>query len=352
VPARTTTINRVGLLAITVASVIAAGCSDRTLLQVDVTGDRRFEAVVVRLSASRTDAPAAPREADFRDAWFDATSAYKAGLYLPDGWSGTITVAAKVIDGACEVAAGSGIAHDVRAGEQNAALPILVTSHASCIPVGDGSAGGSGGAGGAVGAGGSGGSAGAGGGAAAGRGGAGAAAGAAGTGVAGAGGSGGGSGTGGASGGRGGAGGAGGSGGGTAGAGAAGGRGGLGGAAGAGGRGGTGGMAGAGGAIVGVAGAGGAIVGVAGAGGAIAGVAGAGGAIAGVAGAGGVGAGGTIGGRGGAGGCSQSTTEACGVRNCGTVQNTCGQTVLCGICRDDQCCDQGLCNPAGNPPRC
>ena len=350
-PAKTTAVN-LGLLTITVASVIAVGCSERTLLQVDVTGDRRFEDVVVRLSASRTDAPASPREADFPNAWFDTTSAYKAGLYLPDGWSGTVTIAVKVIDGACEVAAGSGIAHDVRADERNAVLPILVASHASCIPVGDGSAGGSGGSGGAAGAGGAGGggSAGTAGGAAGGRGGAGAAGGAGGTGgVAGTGGSGGGSGTGGSSGGRGGAGGTAGSGGGTAGAAGAGGRGGSGGAAGGGGAGGRGGTGGG-------AGVGGAIVGVAGAGGGIAGVAGIGGAIVGVAGAGGVGAGGTTGGRGGAGGgaggCSQTNAEACGVRNCSTVQNICGQTVLCGICRDDQCCDQGTCNPAGNPPRC
>jgi hypothetical protein len=44
--------------------------------------------------------------------------------------------------------------------------------------------------------------------------------------------------------------------------------------------------------------------------------------------------------------------DACGVRNCGSVQNVCGQLVPCGICRNDQCCDLGICNPAGNPPRC
>ena len=50
---RTTTVNRASLLAIAVVLGGAAGCSERTLLQVDVTGDRRFEGVVLRLTASR-----------------------------------------------------------------------------------------------------------------------------------------------------------------------------------------------------------------------------------------------------------------------------------------------------------
>ena len=205
---RTTAVNRASLLAIAIASVGAVGCSERTLLQVDITGDRRFEDVVLRLSASRAETSAAPREADFPNARFDTTNAYKAGLYLPAGWSGTVTVAAKVIDGACEVAAGSAVARDIRAEEWSAVVPIMVVSHASCIPIGDGGAGGSGGAGGTA-AGGAGGTGGAGGSTGAGGGAAGARGGAGGTGGAGgAAGSGGGSGTGGASGGRAGAGGA------------------------------------------------------------------------------------------------------------------------------------------------
>ena len=320
---RTTTVNRASLLAIAVVLGGAAGCSERTLLQVDVTGDRRFEGVVLRLTASRAESSAPPREADFPNARFDTTNAYKAGLYLPAGWSGTVTVAAKVIDGACEVAAGSAIARDVQAEELSAVVPIPVVSHATCIPIGDGGAGGSGGGAGGPGTGGTGGSTGAGGGAAGGAAGAGGIGGAGG-----AAGSGGGSGTGGASGGRGGAGGAAGTGGGIAGVGGTGGRAGTGGGgAGAGGRTGTGGAAGAGGGIAGASGMGGA----------------AGGGAGGAAGRGG---------NGGAGGCSQSNADACGVRNCGSVQNTCGQVIPCGICRDDQCCDLGVCNPAGNPPRC
>jgi hypothetical protein len=326
---RTSAVNRAGLLAIAAASVGAIGCSERTLLQVDITGDRRFDDVVLRLSALPADTSAAPREADFPDARFDTTNAYQAGLYLPAGWSGTVTVAATVIEGACEVAAGSAIARDIRAEERSAVVPILVVSHASCIPVGDGSAGGTGGAGGGAG-------------------------------------SGGGSGTGGGSGGRAGAGGAAGTGGGTAGVGAAGGQTGTGGGAGAGGRAGTGGGAGAGGGIAGASGMGGRGGGVGGMGG-VGGVGGMGGGVVGgaggtfggrggtVGGAGGRGgAGGTAGpgGTGGAGGCSQSNAAACGVRNCGSAQNICGQVVPCGICGATECCDLGVCGPAGNPPRC
>jgi len=339
---RTIVVNRTSLLAIAVAAVGVAGCSERTLLPVDVTGDRRFEDVVLRLRAARAESSAAPREADFPNVRFDTTSAYKAGLYLPADWSGTVTVTARVIEGACEVAAGNAIAHDVRAEESNAVVSIVVVSHASCIPVGDGSAGGSGGA---SGAGGAGGTTGAGGGAGSGRGGGG-------TGAAGgAAGSGGGSGRGGASGGRGGTGGAagsgGGAGGGQTGTGGNAGAGGRGGGGGAGGRGGTGGAAGTGGGIAGASGMGGGVV--AGAGGAMGGTfGGSGGAGA----RGGAGGSAGRGGSGGAGGCSQSNADACGARNCGSVQNLCGQSVLCGTCRDDQCCDLGVCGPAGNPPRC
>ncbi len=333
---RTTAVNRASLLAIAIVLGGAAGCSERTLLQVDVTGDRRFEGVVLRLTVSAAETSAPLREADFPNAGFDTTdaSAYKAGLYLPAGWSGAITVAAKVIDGACEVA-GSEMPSDVEADELSAVVRIRVVSHASCIPIGDGSAGGSGGGAGAAGTGGSGGSTGAGGAA-------GGAAGAGGTGGAGgAAGSGGGSGTGGASGGRSGAGGAAGTAGGTAGAG---GRAGTGGAAGAGGRAGTGGAAGTGGGIAGASGMGGGATG--GVGGTVSGTGGAVGGTGGTVGAAG------RGGTGGAGGCSQSNADACGIRNCGSAQNSCGQVVPCGICRDDQCCDLGVCNPAGNPPRC
>jgi hypothetical protein len=333
----TTAVNCASLLAIAVALAGAAGCSERTLLQIDITGDRRFEDVVLRLTASRPDASVAPREADFPNARFDTTNAYKAGLYLPAGWSGTVTVSAKVIEGACEVAAGDAIAHDIQAAESSAVVPILVVSHASCIPIGDGGAGGSGGGAGGPGTGGTGGSAGAGGGAAGG-------AGAGGTsGASGAAGSGGGSGTAGASGGRSGAGG-----------GAAGGRAGTGGGAGAGGQSGTGGAAGAGGGIAGASGMGGGVGG--GAGGAVGGtVGGTGGTVGGTGGTSARGGAGGVAGRGGtggAGGCSQSNADACGIRNCGSAQNICGQVIPCGICRNDQCCDLGVCGPAGNPPRC
>jgi hypothetical protein len=299
---RTTAVNRAGLLAIAVGLGGAAACSERTLLQIDITGDRRFENVVLRLTASPAEASAAPREADFANAQFDPTNAYKAGLYLPAGWSGTVTVAARVIEGACEVAAGSAIARDIHAAELSAVVPLLVVSHASCIPVGDGSAGGSGGGAGGTGTGGTGGSTGGGGGAAGGAAGAGGTGGA--SGVAG---SAGGSGTGGAS-----------------------------------GRTGTGGAAGAGGGIAGTTGRGGNAAGGAG-GTAGSTVVGTGGGSGGTAGRGGAG---------GAGGCSQSNADACGARNCGSVQNTCGQVIPCGTCRNDQCCELGVCGPAGNPPRC
>ena len=337
--------NRASLLALAVASMGAAGCSERTLLQVDITGDRRFDDVVLRLSASQAEASAAPREADFTNARFDTTNAYKAGLYLPAGWSGTVTVVAKVIDGACEVAAGSAIARDIRAEELSAVVPIMVVSHATCIPVGDGGAGGSGGAGGTAGAGGAGGSAGAGGGAAGGRGepegpaaravpqdpaevreqeaqvaaareraaprvpGAAQRASARPAGkpepVAA--------------------------------------------LARAGGPAPAARLEPAGGSPARAAGAAAPVVragqraarSVAGAAQAAARAPAAG--LAALRGRGGTG---------GAGGCSQSNAAACGVRNCGSAQNICGQAVPCGICTADECCDLGICSPAGNPPRC
>jgi hypothetical protein len=349
------------LLAIAILSLGAAACGSRTLLLIDVTGDKRFEDVVLRVSAVRSQPSSATYEAEFREATFDTTDAYELGLYLPSGWSGTLTVNAKVIDGACEIASGTATAQDVKAEEASAVIPIRVTSHASCVPVSDGGVGGRGGSGGGAG-GSAGGVSGSGAGGVSGGGvsgggasgsGAGGRGGVAGGGVAGAGGMG--------DGGRSGAGG---------GVGGTGAPGGMGGAAGIGGRGGIGGVGASGGrGGIGVAGSQGpGLAGSTGAMGGRGGVGASGGSFGGSSGGslggsfggsfgGSMGRGGTVGaagsmGGGGTGGCSQTNQQACGQRNCGSVQNICGQFVTCGMCSVNDCCDQGVCNPAGNPPRC
>jgi hypothetical protein len=51
--------------------------------------------------------------------------------------------------------------------------------------------------------------------------------------------------------------------------------------------------------------------------------------------------------------CNQTNAEACGTRRCLNAQNICGQTVSCGVCDNDECCNGAYqCVPAGNPPIC
>jgi hypothetical protein len=325
------------------AASVALGCESRTLIRIDVRGDQEFTGVTLKVIATHPDPRVRPDETDFQAVSFGMTRVYKAGVFLPSGMTGTLTITGKVLVGSCEKAMGVVQAPNVKDGEATPVVVLMVRiTQASCIPVGDGggseggaadgggvdlsplsdvfmdrpATGGSGG--GTGGSGGAGGSAGAGG-----RGGTG--------GMAGAGG-------------RGGVGGGGGSGG-------AGGAGGSGGSSGSGGRGGSGG---------GGAGGGGGTGGTGGAGGR-------GGTGGGGTGGGGTGGGGTGGGgTGGTGPCSptvpcpagyvcagtlcvcaQTDLQACGNRQCGFTTNTCGQRVSCpNLCVGTTCCTAaGACSP-------
>jgi hypothetical protein len=330
-------------------------CSQRSLVLVDVQAPQG----VAYTDVTVTIAAGTEQSTTFDKVTFDAAGTFKAGIYLPSDMTGQVTLKADVIETNCTVGTGTIQTPPISDGETTPTLNLPITSSADPCVSGTGGSAGASGTGGAGGLGGQTGAAGAGG-----MVGAGGAAGSAGhsggTGAAGAGGivgTGGVVGSGGATGnagapGMGGKGGATGTGGGNA----TGGHGGMG----AGGMVGAGGMPGAGGSSTtgtgGVMGAGGSTGGGGGGGkggGGTGGAVGSGGAT----GSGGVGTGG-------GGGCncptnficmagsttcvcSEPDTQTCSGVICGTVTNTCGQSVTC----PDNCPSGEVCVASTNSCR-
>jgi hypothetical protein len=140
--------------------VSASSCAQRSLVEVDVLGDAPFNAVTLRLIAGGA-------RQDFPRVTFDATTPFKAGLYLPDSVSGNITVVANVLGsgGTC-IGSGQASASGVAAGATAGPVSLTVTHTSDCAAPASGAGGSSGtGTGGAPGGGTGGGSSGVGGGA-------------------------------------------------------------------------------------------------------------------------------------------------------------------------------------------
>ncbi len=106
--------------------VSASSCAQRSLVEVDVLGDAPFNAVTLRLIAGGT-------SKDFPRATFDATTPFKAGIYLPDSVSGNVTVVANVLGGggAC-VGSGQASASGVAAGATAGPVSLTVTHTSNC----------------------------------------------------------------------------------------------------------------------------------------------------------------------------------------------------------------------------
>jgi hypothetical protein len=132
-------------------SVISASCAQRSLVNLDVTGDAPFDAVSLRFTANNTAAKV------FSSVTFSATQTLKVGLYLPDTISGAVTIAANATDssGRC-IGHGEVLIASVTPGVLGPATPLLVTHTTDCGggPVDGGGGGISGAMGGAVGTGG------------------------------------------------------------------------------------------------------------------------------------------------------------------------------------------------------
>jgi hypothetical protein len=282
-------------------SATGMACGRRSLVAIDVTGSVAFTNVMLTVMVHDS------VKREFPGATFDATNAFKIGVYLSPDVSGTVDITATVDDGVCVRGTGAAQAVDVQSGEVTKVVALVINPTRDCVPLSDGGSSdgspGTGGSGGGAGNGGAGGHGGAGGQDGGGNGGAG--------GHGGAGGLGGSTGAGG-----------------TVGSGGAGGHGGSGGVGGSTGAGGTVGAGGAGG-IVGAGGGGGAggFGGASGTGG----LGGGGGST----GAGGTGGFGGSGGLGGSGGCTETDAQACqrtGIA-CGPTTNACNQSVFsCGVC--------------------
>src|SRR6266700_4992515 len=97
-------------VAVPLALVLVGACNSRALIEVDVTGDTPFQAVTLRLTAGGT-------TKDFASASFgaDASTAFKAGIYVGD--SGEVTVTARALDGSGScIGIGQSSAANVQAG--------------------------------------------------------------------------------------------------------------------------------------------------------------------------------------------------------------------------------------------
>jgi hypothetical protein len=132
-------------------SVAASSCGQRSLVEVDVLADTPFQGVTLRLIAGGS-------SKDFVGVSFTAAMPYKAGLYLPDSASGTVTLVANALDGAGHcLGSGQTTVTGVNAGTIAGPFSVTVT-HTSVCPSGASGTGGTGpsGTGGSNGGGGSG----------------------------------------------------------------------------------------------------------------------------------------------------------------------------------------------------
>jgi hypothetical protein len=104
--------------------------SGETLLLFDVTGERRFENVTLRLVANGT------VEKVFRGASFSLDEPYQIGIVLPPELQGAVEVVASADDGVCVVGTGRRLLPDVKPGTTSAAVGLHVTPTpaGTCIP--------------------------------------------------------------------------------------------------------------------------------------------------------------------------------------------------------------------------
>jgi len=129
-------------LAALLALPAAAGCYNRTLVKIDVTGDTAFDHVTLELVATQSAPGMQSDGADFDGASFSPSHVYKAGLYLPDGMTGPVLVTGKAIrSDHCEAGSGTVLFDDVKSGEATSTHALVIMAHASCIPLPDGGTG-------------------------------------------------------------------------------------------------------------------------------------------------------------------------------------------------------------------
>ncbi|HEX2659327.1 MAG TPA: hypothetical protein VHU40_13680, partial [Polyangia bacterium] len=142
------TLTPLGLLATAGWLAVGSCDDDRGVISVDVLANQTtFTDVTLRITLNNSN------ERTFGHVAFDATKAFKAGVYIPDGVSGTVHLTGNVDDGKCLLGTGmvdvQGVMPGASAGPVT--LTITRTPAGTCLPIhvdgGSGDATGSGGAG-------------------------------------------------------------------------------------------------------------------------------------------------------------------------------------------------------------
>lgn len=113
----------------------AGSCGQRSLIEVNVVGDAPFQSVTLRLAAGGA-------SKDFTGVSLSADTPYKAGLYVPDSASGSLTVVASALDGAGHcIGDGQARATGVSAGAVAGPVTLTVSHTSACTVAGSGTGG-------------------------------------------------------------------------------------------------------------------------------------------------------------------------------------------------------------------
>jgi len=138
-----------GLALVTVAA--SCGGGSRTLILVDIVGDHDYQDKNVTMTVT------GGTSKTFHHATFTPQTSFQAGVYVPEGVTGAVDIAARIDDGSCVIATGATSTVITKAGETVLSPTLLVIATSTCVPVPGTGGSPSAGAGGMTGAGGGGG---------------------------------------------------------------------------------------------------------------------------------------------------------------------------------------------------
>jgi len=120
-------------IGVAVAVLVLACGQQQSLLSLDVTADRRYQDVTLRIDSDTSVAKV------FAHVTLDPSSAYRVGIYLPAGLSGTVHVDGQIDDGTCVLARGSVDIGNVQPGGSVGPVTLALHTVTGCeSPAGDG----------------------------------------------------------------------------------------------------------------------------------------------------------------------------------------------------------------------
>jgi hypothetical protein len=117
--------------------IIGISCGQRSLIEVNVVADAPFQGITLRLAAG-----GASRNFTSVNLSASADTPYKAGLYVPDSASGSLTVVASALDGAGHcIGAGQAMVPGLNAGAVAGPVTVTVSHTSACAGAGLGTGG-------------------------------------------------------------------------------------------------------------------------------------------------------------------------------------------------------------------